>query len=451
MAAAAFSVGGLASGLDTNTIIDKLMQLEAIPITLLQKRQAAFNTQISRLGDIKSKLADLTTAAKSLATSGAVATSVSSSQGGFDAVTGTGAVAGRHTIRVTSLASAAQARSQSFDSATAPVTGGTLAFNVQGTAYSVAISDGMGLSDVAFAIRQSGAPVSATVLNDGTHSYLSVLNNQTGFPATGTAPDALSMTETSTGILGQRLTAPATSLIVQAATNSAFTVDGLPISRQSNSVGDVIPGVTLNLKALTSSPETLVVGNNIDATKANISKFVDSYNSAMGMVQGQLVSTVGSDRSATLAGDPTIRSLQNSLQLLVTKQVSGAGAVRTLADIGVKTGRDGMLTLDSAVLGKALDKDANAVNDLFSKASTGLGTFTETTVKRYGDLLTGLLTTRTKGLQDSVAKLDTQITNLQMRVDAKRTELVNQFTQMERVISGLKASGTFLDQMDAKK
>jgi flagellar hook-associated protein 2 len=436
----------LASGLDTSTIIEKLIELESRPLTLVKQRQAAISTQISKIAEVRSKLSDLTSAARNLGTSGAVATSVASTHTGFDAVTGSGAVAGRHTVQVGGLARAAAGRSQGFASSTAPVRGGTLDLTVQGKAYSITITDGASLSDVAFQLRQSGAPISATVVSNGTQSFLSIMNNETGHPMTGVPADALSITETSTGVLGQSLADGINPLVVQDAANATLTVDGLPMSRKSNSVGDVIPGVTLNLKALTGAEETLVITNNSEGTNKNLSKFVDAYNTVLKLVQEQLAVSPGADRSASLAGDPTLRSLQANMQKLITTKV-GTGNIRTLADVGVKSGRDGSLSIDSATLSKALASDANAVNELFSTASTGLSAITESTVNVYGNFADGLLTSRSKGLQNSLKRMDSTIAAMELRIESKKTSLINQFTEMEKIVSTLKSTGNFLTQM----
>ncbi|HEY0714733.1 MAG TPA: flagellar filament capping protein FliD [Polyangia bacterium] len=445
MADSSFRAGGLASGLDSNSIIEKLIELESRPIQLMQQRQSGIKTQISKLAEIRSKLSDLTTAARALSTGGTVATKVSSTHTGFDGVVGAGAVAGRHTVQVSALATAAAARSQGFASASSQVRGGSLAFTVQGKDYNITIADGTALSDVAFQLRQTGAPISATVVSDGSQYYLSVMNNQTGNPTSGVA---LAMVETTTGGLGQALTADATNLVVRNAQNASLTVDGLPMTRQSNSVGDVIPGVTLNLKAEGGAEETIVISNDIEGTKTNLQKFVDAYNAAQSMVQTQLTSTPGSDRSATLAGDPSMRSLQAAMQKLITSEV-GTGPIRSLADIGVKTGRDGTLSVDSATLTKALTSDANAVNELFANATTGLFKITETTVNRYGNISDGILVTRSKGLQSSITKMDTLIESMKLRVEGRRTQLINQFTAMEKVVSTMRSTGNFLNGLNS--
>jgi flagellar hook-associated protein 2 len=436
MADATFRAGGLASGLDSNSIIEKLMELEAQPLKLIEKRQSAVKTQISSLAEIRSKLSDLATSTRNLTTGGAVATTVSSTGTGYDAVTGSGAVAGRHTIKVTGLASAASGLSQSFGSATSPVNTGRFDFTVMGKDYGFDVTAGSTLADVAYQIRMSGAPISATIINDGSQSYLSLMNNETGNPVTGAA---LAVTDTS-NILG---------LTLKAATPAGLEVDGLPIVRQSNSVADVIPGVTINLKALTATEETLVISNNTSGTQTNITKFVDAYNGVLKLVQAQLTSTPGSDRASSLAGDSSLRGLQSSLQRLLTARVNPSltATIRALADIGLKTDREGVVTVDTATLTKALGRDAQAVNELFSTATLGIGALAQKTVDLYGNFTNGLLTSRTKGLQKTVKNMDDQLAAMNLRLEVRKTTLINQFTAMEKVVSGAKSTGTFLNQI----
>jgi len=436
-----FRAGGLASGIDSNSLIDQLIKLESRPIDLLRTQQSGMRTQISTLGNLISSLSSLTTAAQDLATGGALATKIEGEATGFVATSGSGATASQHSVQVNNLAAAAISRSAAFASATAPVNGGTLTLDVQGTEYEVTIADGTSLSDVAFAIRQSGAPVSATVISDGTSHYLSIMNNETGHPLTGTPADALTITENYTGSGGQNLT----FATAQAAENAQVTVDGLVINRTSNSIGDIIPGVTLSLKAETAANETLVIGNDNTTTASNIQKFVDAYNSALGIIQSQLQASSTTNRATTLAGDAAVRSLQRSLQGLVTTTV-GSASVRSLADIGVKSERDGTLKLDSTALQTAIGRDASAVNSLFADATEGLGEVTKAMAERYTNSTDGILHSRRGGIEDNIERIDDQIANMELRLDARRQTLIAQFTAMERVVAQLRSTGDFLNQ-----
>lgn len=440
--ASTFSAGGLASGLDTNTIIDKFVALRQVTLTQLQRLQAGVQTQISTLADITSGIAALDTATRALSTGGVLASRTVSRNTSFSAVPGTGAVSGDYSVQVLTLAQSAKARSQAFASGEL-VQGGTLALTVQGQAYAVTIADGSTLEDAAAAVRASGAPVSAVVLDDGTSRYLSITSTSSGYPIAGAPSDALSIVETSSGVSGK----PLGATVFQAAQNATLTVDGLLFTRQTNEVVGAVPGTTVSLVSQGGAAESLTLGYDAAATSARLKTFVDAYNGVIAMVQRQLAVTPSTDRSATLAGDMSIRTLQSQLQNLVSTTVSGLGTVRTLADLGVKTNRDGSLQIDDTVLAAAIGRDPAAVNAMFSTATTGIAALTSTLADTFTRPVDGILTARSSSLADRSKEMDAQAVRLQERLDAYRDLLVAQFTAMETLISNLKNSGSFLDSI----
>ena len=440
--ASTFQAGGLASGLDTNTIVDKLVQLQQQPLTLLKKRQAAARTQVSLLGDLTSKLDALRAAARALGDGGVLGAKATSTNTAFTAAPGTNAVAGSYRIQVLALAQAAKARSDAF-AAGEVVRGGTLAITARGTAYAVTVADGATLEDVAAAIRQSGAPVSAVVLDNGTSRYLSVTARDTGYPLSGVPADALTIVETSTGAAGR----PLGATVLQVAQNASLTVDGLPFTRTGNVVDGAVPGTSLTLRAPGGAAEDLTTAYDPDATKARLQTFVDAYNAVISIVQKQLSPDASTDRESTLAGDPTLRSLQSRLQRLGATSVSSLAAVRTLSDLGVKTARDGSLSIDAAALGTAMGRDPAAVNALFANATDGIAAGVGTLVEAFTRTGDGVLASRKASLDRTVRAMDDRAAALQARIDRYRENLVAQFTAMEATISRLKASGSFLAQI----
>jgi flagellar hook-associated protein 2 len=437
-----FRAGGLASGLDTNAIVDQLVKLESRPLDQLRARQTGLKTQISALADIVSKLSALSTAAADLATNGVLGAKAVSSNDAFTATPGADAVGGRYSVEVLQLARASKWRSLPFASgATHPA--GKLQLTVQGTTYAeITVTAGMTLSDVAYEIRRQGAPVSATVLNDGTSSYLSVTARDTGLPASGAA-----LTVAFTPDVPPAPGDPALYAETEAARNASFRVDGLLFSRRSNTVSDALAGTTLTFKTEGGPAEDLVLATDLDATKARLQKFVDAYNDVMKLVQRQLAPSKTTDRGSSLAGDGSVRALQSKLQAVLTAQVGG-GAVRSLADLGVETARDGSLSIDGDTLSKAVERDPAAVNALFSTGTAGVSAL----VKQLVDLQTrasdGVLTSRKAGLDDTVRRLDAQAETLQRRIESFRQNLIRQFTAMEETVSGLKSIGNFLAARD---
>jgi flagellar hook-associated protein 2 len=282
------------------------------------------------------------------------------------------------------------------------------------------------------------------VLNDGLRSYLSITAKNTGYDPTLGAASALQLSETSTGSAGQ----PLGLVQTQAAQNAVFDVDGLSFERQANSVSDAIPGLTLELKT-PGAAEELVVGRDIIASKKNLQGFVDAYNNALSYLQAQLNVAQDTDRGSTLAGNSAVRSLKTALQKLTSTTVAGLGGVRSLADLGVKTGKDGSMSVDNAAFIRAMDSDPDSVNRLFSEADVGIAALAKELAESNLKSGQGILSSQVTGLNAQLRQLDSQRAQAQQRVERFRAGLVAKFSAMEQVIGGLKQSGSYLTALSA--
>lgn len=438
-----FTAGGLASGLDSNSIIDSLVAANSAPLNSMKFKQQGLQAQVSAVGNLSSLLSAINTAVQKLNTGGVRSVAVASGNLGFTATTGSSASASRSSIQVEQLAAAAKLRSQGFASGTSAVRGGAYHLGVQGTNYDLTVADGTSLSDLATQINALGAPVVASVISDGTKSYLSIANQNTGFAVGGDASQALTLSADVTGSQGMALTTSVTST----AKNAKLNIDNLEVERQTNEVADVIPGATLSLKAVTALPEDLVLTDDPTGTATNLTSFISAYNTLAKAVQAQLNVSDTTSRGATLAGDSSVRSMQQALQTLVSKVVSGNGAVRTLADLGVKTERDGTLTLDSARLTKALAADPSAVNNIVSNRTDGLAVAFAALTTHYTNAEDGIFTARQSGINSSLKDLSKQEEVFQTRLDALRANLLAQFSAMEKLVSSLKSTGAYLTSL----
>lgn len=444
MADSTFSVSGLATGMDTQSIVDKLVSLEGQPLTRLQQQQSAYKSQVSALGNLSSKLAALQTAATDLATNGVLGVKATSSNDAFAAIPGSNAVAGSYDITVDTLATPTKRRLDPL----APgetFKAGTLTFAFGDESYDAVLSDGATLQDIASAIKASGAPVSAVVFADDGGGHLSLTTTGTGASSVPTisfvaAPGATGTTDP---------VFAATGTGTQDGVDATFSVNGFRFTRPSNTVTDALPGTTLQLKKGGGASETLTLADDTSATQSRLATFVNAYNGVMQFVQQQLDVSKDTDRSATLAGDSTVRNLQARLQALGSSQVFEAGSVRTLADLGVKTERDGSLSIDASTLAAAIGRDPDRINALFADATAGLSRLTSGLVQDYTRAGTGLLAVRQTGLQSQIKAMDTQAANMQSRLDEYRTTLLAQFSAMEQVVSGYKSIGTYLTQLSS--
>lgn len=435
-----FSAGGLASGLDTNSIVDKLVALESRPILKNTQKQAALNVQTSAIGDLLSKIKSLASTASTLGKGVAVG-SITTTPTGVNAVVGTGATPGRYSIAVETVATAAKARSGQFDTANDTVAGGTLSMTVQGTAYNIAITASSDLGAVVNKINASGAPIRAAIISDGSKVYVSLTNRDTGKPVGSAANGGLSITSDPTG-LGLAVT--------QDAVNAVVHVDGLRVESKSNEISTAIPGVTLSVKAQQAVAADLVIAPDTSKSTTNVQGFIDGFNSIVSVLKQSLrpdpKAGVG---DGSMVDSATAVSLQGRLNKLLSTLSVEEGSYRTLADIGVKMQNDGTLKLDTAALSKALANDPGAVDAVFSTASTGMAARMDALSKTLTDSVDGLLVQRQKSLQKTIKDLTTSNARLQMNVDNYKLQLQRQFSSMEKLIGNYNSIGNFLSTSSA--
>jgi len=430
------TVGGLASGLDTNSIVDKLVAVESIPINKNNSRQAALNVQISSIGDILTKIKALSTSATNLS-KGVAAYSIASTPSGVTASIGTGASAGSYSISVESVATAAKARSTSFGSANSTVAGGDIALTVKGTAYTISIAANSDLGSTVQQINASGAPVRAAVISDGTSFFVSLINRETGKPIGVGAPEGLVVASDASG-LGLAVT--------QNATNAKITVDNdLHVENQTNDISSAIPGVTLNVKAQQLTAADLVINPDSGQTGKNMQSFVDAFNSIAASLKPSLRPDPKNPPTAgTVLDGATAVGVQRQIFSLLSAQASTGGSYHTLADIGLKIQNDGTLTLDSATFNKALNSDPTSVDAIFSSATTGIAAQASALSKRFTDSVDGQLVQRQTSLTKTIKDLQVSNDKLTAYVEAYKTNLQKSFTHMESLIGGYNQIGKFM-------
>ncbi len=151
------------------------------------------------------------------------------------------------------------------------------------------------------------------------------------------------------------------------ASNASLTVDGIPVSKDSNSINDVIQGVTLNLLRPGDAPATLDVSRDTGAVKTSVEEFVKSYNELKKVITELTAYNEATKKGAALQGDSAMRSLESQIDtLLSTPLNTPAGSLNTLSQIGVSKQANGTLALDSAKFDKAMETKFSEVAALFS-------------------------------------------------------------------------------------
>ncbi|GIV00964.1 MAG: hypothetical protein KatS3mg014_2579 [Actinomycetota bacterium] len=366
MATPLFSVGGLVSGLDTNAIVSQLMQLERTPIVRLRSRQAAYRAKIDAWGTVRTRLSAIATAADRLKDAAGLRAfgAAASSDPGVVQVTATGEVEpGSLSFTVERLAARHQvASAASFPGSEAVVGAGTLTITRGTASFQVTTTPTTTLAELARQIDALGAGVRATVVSvDGTSSRLLLAAEATGADA------AFSVSGTQAGLTAFDVVEQG----VDAQLRVGSGAGALTVTRASNTIDDLIPGVRLTLKATSAAPVTVTAERDADGVVSAVKGLVDGLNQAISTLKDLTRYDPASKKAGALQGDPEAWRLLMDLQTAVSEAIVGPGGTRTSASaIGITLNRDGTFSLNEAALRDALRSDFDAVVGLLARTGT---------------------------------------------------------------------------------
>jgi len=453
---------GLASGLDTTSIVSQLMQIERRPETRITSEITKEQARQQALKDVQTRLSNLSTAIATLrdpATWQNVQTVDSTSTSLIAATSDGTAAAGAHTLTVTQLARANQWGETDGGPTTAA--GADVLHVTIGSGGSAVTKDfdilaGDSLATIAGRINNtSGSPVAASVVN----SKL-ILSNKT----TGTQAAITNVTTNG----GSGLSFAQT----QTAQDSVFTVDGTGYTRSSNTITDVLPlaGLTVTLKGLTTSSVSLVVGTSApdkNLIQSKISDFVGQYNSTISYIRGRVneapVAQPQSDADlakGVLYGDSGLTGLLSSLRAAVSDPHSGSPIdLQILSQAGLSTGATtGSGTLDQDAIAGRLSLDTDKLSDMLASRLDNVKALFTSTSADYGSKglaqrLDTLVSPWLSGVGADSPIIDTRISTSQSAIDAlnrrkadmetyltlRQQRLTQQFTDMETALATLQS------------
>ncbi len=349
-------IDGLASGLNTTEIIKAMMDVEAIPKTLMQQRLSTVQAGLDAFASIRAKTASLRTAAEALtapaAWQGLVATSSDPSKVAVAASTGTPGPS--LTFNVSQLATAmVRSSADTFSGLDADLGGRTIAIT-QGdhTLNTTATTLGELVAEIN-ADADLGVTASTIQVTPGQYRMVLTAND------TGTA-GAFQTVSTGWGY---------GFVVTTAAQDAVLDVGGIAVTRSSNTIDDLVDGVTITLKDVTTSPVTVGVARDVDGIASKTKALVDLLNGALGEVKLRTAYNAETNQRSSLTGDATARSLAQSLTSAMSNAV-GSSALGSVGLAGIELGRDGTFKFDEAKFKAAYAADPAAVETLLTGGST---------------------------------------------------------------------------------
>ncbi len=455
------SFTGLSSGMDWRGLVDQIVQLERRPAVKLQATIDANTKRKTALDEFQKTVQGFQSAAEWLRGDAGAASpfdSYSVATSGLDASGRTvlaataraGASGGSYGIAVTSLASAqkwtgavGRAPADTLDA----FANSTLTLSKGGVAVTPAITVGTGwtlarLRDEIAKLNTGATPsgVQASVLAVSPTEQRLVL----GATATGTA-NGFALDDGGSGLLAHlgldadsRQNNPA---LVQAPVDAAFSIDGVAMTRATNTVADAIPGVTLTLSAKGNA--TVEVTRVASAASEGMKGLVETFNKM------QAALTAARDPKSPLSNDPLLRTMRSELgRLVVTPAASGGTTgvsedLASLASLGVSLQKDGTLTFDSARFATLTTERMGDVKAVLADRMAALAGFAEGIARP----LTGAIDQREQNIDTMNGRYTSRIADIDARLEKRRAALLVQYSRFEGSLGRLKALG---DQMGAQ-
>ncbi|MBK9364418.1 MAG: flagellar filament capping protein FliD [Rubrivivax sp.] len=467
-----FSSLGIGSGLDANAIVSQLVALERRPIELLKGEATKIDARLSSFGRIQSALDAVRSAARTLTDSSTwrAASATSSDATAVGVTVSSGSTPGSYAVQVGRLAAAQMNASSALATAQTVVGKGTLRFEMGswaadesaftprsgGSAIEVTIGDG---EDTLEKIRDkinntSGLDVRASIVNDASGARLVLQSRSTGadngfrlqvVDDDGNATDAAGLSR-----LAYDPPAGATGAArTQAGVNAQATINGLQVESATNSMSNVIDGVSLTLGKVTTGAVDVSVSHDTASMRKSIEGFVAAYNDLVKLVREQTKYDEASKSAGPLQGDRTAIGILGQLRSVIGASSTASSSFARAADIGLQTQTDGTLKLD----GSKLDEGFGALSQLQnffaaateSSASSGLAVrLRALTDQMLG--ADGAVSSRQEGLRERKANNGKRQASLEDRIALTEKRLRAQYQALDSSMAKLGNLSNYVSQ-----
>jgi len=380
--------------IDVAGIVSQLMTVEQRPLTLLAKKEASYNAKLTAYGTIKGALDGFNTAMSGLSdiSKFQALTATSSDTTAATVTSSSSAVAGTYSLNVTTLAQAQKLAAAGQTSQTAAIGTGTLTFDfgtitggtldITGKYNPAATSfdlNGSGtktvnigasnntLQGIRDAINSAKIGVTATIVNDGSASpYRLVLSSDSMGKSNSIKISVTGDPALSNLLAHDPATATQNLAETATATNAVFKLNGIDVTKTSNTITDAIQGVTLNLLK-PAAAANITVTNDTSAVNAAATDFVKAFNDLNTALRSNSSYNAATKKGGVLQGDSIVRTLQTQIRAILGTAVSNTGgSLTTLSQVGVAFQLDGTLKLDATKLNTAISNNFNDIKSLFA-------------------------------------------------------------------------------------
>ena len=311
------------------------------------------------------------------------------------------------------------------------------------TTQKVKLVAGDTLSDLETKINSANVGATASILNDGSSNpyRLMLTSNQLGEAGALTVDTSQLKTSMS---LTQTVKPQDALLALGGAGNGT---SGVLISSSNNQFTDVLPGATLQIGQPTGQPATVTVAADDASLSTEVQTLVNDYNSYHTTLTTDTAYTSSTNTSAVLSDDPTAIQMDASVSGLFNGQILGAGALQSLAQLGVTQNSDGSLSFDSSTFSAAYASNPASVQQFFTQKGTGFAVQLDNVANQLAGSGDSLLSGQITAISSTVEQNTDKINSLNSMLDDERTRLYDQFYQMEAAVAQLQTSMSVVNSL----
>ena len=466
------SSAGVGSGLDVESIVTKLMEVEKAPLTALQTKATGIQTKVSAFAALKSAISTFRDAARALTTPStwAATTGTSGDPSTVTAASTGTAAAGSYSVVVQNLASAQSVASGTFAASTSLVGEGTMhidtgswtsgAFTAQSgsTGIDITVAATDTLANVRDKINSAKAGVTASIVTDTTGSRLVMSSTTTGaanaFRVTTADTDGNNTDSAGLSALAYDPAGGTTSTsLTQTAANAKATVNGLTVTSATNALSGAVEGMTLNLVKVNTTPVLVTVAPDTTSITTAITTFATAYSSLATLLTTDTKYDSATSTAGPLQADTTAVSIQNQLRSILGSSSTASSMFGTLSQAGLEIQSDGTLKVNASKLNTSLG-NLSQVKSLFANVDSSGATqdgFAQRMRSLADGMLStdGLLTNRTTGLATSIADNTKRQTEVQERLARTESRLRAQYTALDTKMATLTTLSTYVTQQIA--
>lgn len=450
---------GLATGMDTDSIVKQMMEIERRPIDRLEKQKESEAARLMAFKQFDERLNSLREAVGSMnLTSEVRESSIDLSSSAPFTATSTGAGSGSYDVAVKQLAQVQKSVADGVSSDTESVLG-TGSITLGSTTINIDESNNslIGLQEAINAVAGETG-VKASIMNDGSGSdsaYHLVLTGQDANTSFNTSVD---LADGETFAFTQ----------TRSAQQAMVEIDGIEVFSDSNTLSGVIPGIDLHLNSTSDEIsagvyETSLMNVEPDTTalKEKVQNFVDSYNGVMDWIsagydefgasrpsEAEVESGEDDILSDLVRGDSAINSAKRQLQNLLSTQIDTSGDFSVLSQLGISTQRDGSISLDEAKLDHAVTNNFDDVVSLLAGEGSepGVMKHLNSALLDITGVSSGIYADKKDSYESSLKSINSQIDRMEMLASKREQTMRAQFNSLELLVSEMNAQSDYITQ-----